>query len=141
MAQVLLDIAQNASIRGMRVDGEDRFSVYDLMNYVCGKDSKSTYAHRTFARISESSDIQTDVCTNYTNIKFTGKGQKPTPCMTILGLQKLLLILGTKASAEFRDRVLECFNRVLAGDRTLIREIGPSLPYFITATTSFAIWL
>ena len=43
--------------------------------------------------------------------------------MTILGLQKLLLILGSKAAVEFRDRVLECFNRVLAGDRTLIREI------------------
>ena len=34
MAQVMLDIAQNASIRGMRVDGEDRFSVYDFINYV-----------------------------------------------------------------------------------------------------------
>jgi hypothetical protein len=44
--------------------------------------------------------------------------------MTILGLQKLLLILGSKAAVELRDRVLECFNRVLAGDRTLIREIA-----------------
>jgi hypothetical protein len=43
--------------------------------------------------------------------------------MSILGLQKLLLILGSKAAVEFRDRVLECFNRVLAGDRTLVREI------------------
>ena len=34
IAHVMLDIAQNASIRGMRVDGEDRFSVYDFMNYV-----------------------------------------------------------------------------------------------------------
>ncbi len=48
--------------------------------------------------------------------------------MTILGLQKLLLILGNKAAVEFRDRVLESFNRVLAGDRTLIRasqQIAP----------------
>ncbi len=44
--------------------------------------------------------------------------------MPILGLQKLLLILGSKAAVEFRDRVLECFNRVPAGDRTLIREIA-----------------
>jgi hypothetical protein len=56
------------------------------------------------------------------NLKFKGKGQKNTPC-AILGLQKLLLILGSKAAVEFRDRVLESFNRVLAGDRTLIREI------------------
>ena len=76
MAHVMLDIAQNASIRGMRVDGEDRFSVYDLMNYVCGKDSKSTYAHRTFARISQSSDIQTDVCTNCTKHQIHRKRPK-----------------------------------------------------------------
>ena len=44
--------------------------------------------------------------------------------MAILGLQKMLLILGSKAAVEFRDRVLESFNRVLAGDRTLIREAG-----------------
>jgi TPP-dependent pyruvate/acetoin dehydrogenase alpha subunit len=35
MAQVLLEIAQNASIRGMRVDGVDLFSVYDFIKYVC----------------------------------------------------------------------------------------------------------
>jgi hypothetical protein len=35
MAQVLLDIAQNASIRGMRVDGVDLFSVLDFIAYVC----------------------------------------------------------------------------------------------------------
>jgi hypothetical protein len=46
--------------------------------------------------------------------------------MTILGLQKLLLILGSKAAVEFRDRVLESFNRVLAGDRTLLRAVEPS---------------
>ena len=59
------------------------------------------------------------------DLKFKGKYQKMTPCATILELQKLLLILGSKAAVEFRDCVLECFNRVLvfAGDHTLIREI------------------
>jgi hypothetical protein len=57
------------------------------------------------------------------SLKFKGQGQRNTPCMTILGLQKLLLILGSKTAVEFRDRVLECFNRVIAGDHTLIREI------------------
>ena len=46
-----------------------------------------------------------------------------TPCATILELQKLLLILGSQAAVEFRDRVLECFNRVLSRDCTLICEI------------------
>ena len=48
--------------------------------------------------------------------------------MAILGLQKMLLILGSKAAVEFRDRVLESFNRVLAGDHTLIRAAHQIAP-------------
>jgi hypothetical protein len=129
MAQVLLDIAQNASIRGMRVDGVDLFSVYDFVTYVC-PNRNSSYASTWWYRLisNDSRSSQNDQTSNqvmpkWHDLQFNGKGQKNTPCMTILGLQKLLLILGSKAAVEFRDRVLECFNRVLAGDRTLIREI------------------
>ena len=134
MAEVLLDIAQNASIRGMRVDGCELFSVHDFITYVCpGKNQNysKTLWHRWISRKS-----QTDICKSQNEMlnemftipefymcKFPWHAQKETPCMPILGLQKLLLILGSKAAVEFRDRVLECFNRVLAGDRTLIREI------------------
>ena len=127
MAEVLLDIAQNASIRGKMVDGENRFSVLDFIKYVC-PGRGYTYATQVWKRlISNDSDnsieVQPQVLPEWKLLKFSGKGQKNTPCMTVLGLQKLLIILGTKASVEFRDRVVECFNRVLAGDRTLIREI------------------
>jgi len=129
MAQVLLDIAQNASIRGMRVDGVDLFSVYDFVTYVC-PNRNSSYASTWWYRLisNDSRSSQNDQTSNqvmpkWHDLQFNGKGQKNTPCMSILGLQKLLLILGSKAAVEFRDRVLECFNRVLAGDRTLIREI------------------
>jgi hypothetical protein len=123
MAEVLLEIAQNASIRGMRVDGVDLFSVYDFIKYVC-PGHNSIYAPTVWYRlISNDSNKVTDVLPEWQNLKFKGKGQKNTPCMAILGLQKMLLILGSKAAVEFRDRVLECFNRVIAGDHTLIREI------------------
>jgi hypothetical protein len=120
MAEVLLEIAQNASIRGMRVDGVELFSVLDFIAYVCpGRTSNNVKVmwHRL------ENEISSDVVTKCNYLKFNGKGQRNTPCMTILGLQKLLLILGSKAAVEFRDRVLECFNRVLSGDCTLIREI------------------
>ncbi len=68
----------------------------------------------------------TDVLPEWQKLKFEGKGQRNTPCMTILGLQKLLLILDSKSAAKFSDHVLECFNRVLAGDRTLLCVIEPS---------------
>jgi hypothetical protein len=120
MAEVLLDVAQNASIRGMRVDGVELFSVLDFLSYVC-PERTSNNVKVMWHRLEN--EMSSDVVTKCNHLKFNGKGQRNTPCMTILGLQKLLLILGSKAAVEFRDRVLECFNRVLAGDRSLIREI------------------
>ena len=123
MAEVLLEIAQNASIRGMRVDGVDLFSVLDFLKYVChGHSNVKMMWHRLQNQMSAE-----EVSRCY-KLKFNGKWQQTTPCMTILGLQKLLLILGNKAAVEFRDRVLESFNRVLAGDRTLIRAAQQIAP-------------
>lgn len=121
MAEVLLDIAQNACIRGMRVDGVDLFSVLDFIAYVC-PERNSSNVRQMWHRLENGMSANEEV-TKCHHCKFTGERQRNTPCMTILGLQKLLLILGSKAAVEFRDRVLECFNRVIAGDRTLVREI------------------
>ena len=123
MAEVLLEIAQNVSIRGMNMNGDYLFSVLDLIKYICPGYS-SIYAPTLWYRlISNNSNEVTEIMPTWKNLKFKGRGQRNTPCMTILGLQKLLLILGSKATVEFCDRVLECFHRVLAGDHTSIREI------------------
>ena len=44
--------------------------------------------------------------------------------MTIRGLQRLLVILGGKVAAEFRQIVEETFTRVMAGDQSLIEVIN-----------------
>jgi hypothetical protein len=131
MTQVL-EIAQDASIRGMRVDGVDLFSVYDFIMHVC-PGRNSCYSTTLWKRLilKDSQSCQNDMTANavvpeWQPCKFSGERQRDTPCMTILGLQKLLLVLGSKAAVEFRDRVLESFNRVLAGDRTLLRAVEPS---------------
>jgi hypothetical protein len=80
MAQVLLDIAQNASIRGMRVDGVDLFSVLDFIAYVCPERTSNSVKvmwHRL------ENEMSSDVVTKCNHLKFNGKGQKNTPCMTI----------------------------------------------------------
>ena len=43
--------------------------------------------------------------------------------MTLKGLEHLLLILGGKVADEFRTLVTDTFNRVMAGDRSLIKVI------------------
>ena len=59
MAEVLLDIAQNASIRGMRVDGVDLFSVLDFIAYVCPGRNRS-YASTLWFRLI-SNELQNEV--------------------------------------------------------------------------------
>ena len=124
----VLEIAQNACIRWMRVDDCDLFSVIDCIKYVCPHNSIYIQAiwYRLVSNDSQSGQIANDILPEFQTRKFEGKGQQNTPCATILGLQKLLLVLGSKAAVEFRDRVLECFDRVLAGDRTLLRAREPS---------------
>ena len=58
--------------------------------------------------------------------KIQGPGPEKHTGMAILGLQQLLLILGSKTAVEFRDRVLE--NRVIA---ELISVKGMPAPDFI----------
>ena len=43
--------------------------------------------------------------------------------MTIRGLQRLLMILGGKVAAEYREIVEGVFTRYIAGDTSLIEEV------------------
>ena len=91
------------------VDEKDKwwFSVYDFINFVCDKEPKCTYAKTTFQRLTKNDseytkDIDT-LCVDMTKYcKLPGERQKPTPCMTIRGLQRLLMLLGGKVAAEYR---------------------------------------
>lgn len=101
------------------------FSVFDTINFTCGKTEKSSYGNTTFFRlIQEGSDFKDEVLTLCKNMKFPGKGQRETPCMTIRGLQRLIMILGGKVAASFREVVEGTFTRVMAGDQSLIEVIN-----------------
>ena len=43
--------------------------------------------------------------------------------MTICGLQRLLMILGGRVAAEYREIVEGVFTRYMAGDVSLIEEV------------------
>jgi len=68
MAEVLLDIAQNASIRGMRVDGVDLFSVLDFLKYVCHDHSN---VRMMWQRLEN--QMSAEVVTRSYHLKFKGK--------------------------------------------------------------------
>ena len=78
----------------------------------------------TFERLTkEGSEHAKTVVTDCYYCQFPGERQKSTPCMTIRGLQRLLMILGRKVAAEFREIVEGVFTRYMAGDTSLIEEV------------------
>lgn len=122
MAELMLGLAQSACIRGMRVDGMDYFSVYDFIIYVC--DKEKTYATTLWSRLISSDSLeQQEIWPHCFYLKFSGQGQKSTPCMTMCGLQVLLQVMGGKVSAQYRNMMRSVFNRYMAGDTSMLTEI------------------
>lgn len=127
MSSLLLKLAdgEGQSIRGKEHEGAQWFSVYDFMSIACGKVGKVSYAKNTFSRlVQDGSEYKNEVDTLCVYLKFSGTGQRETPCMTIRGLQRLLMILGGKVAADFRAIVEGTFTRVMAGDQSLIEVIN-----------------
>jgi hypothetical protein len=131
MSALLLRLAGDATVRAtITADGEHVFSVYDFLDLVC-PNSKS-YASVTWSRLTDENSVYRD------EIKFTmvylklqnvglsddkKRRFRKTPVMTLQGLQHLLVILGNKVSAEFRQIVLGVFTRYMAGDRSMLQEV------------------
>jgi hypothetical protein len=131
MATTWLNLTENAALRGVKieaqgVDEKDKwwFSVYDFINFVCDKDPKGSYAKMTFASLTkEGSEYQKEVVKNLDYLKFPGQRQRLTPCMTLRGLQRLLMVLGGKVAAEYRAIAEGIFTRYIGGDPSLFAEI------------------
>lgn len=110
---------------GIDKDGNQAFSLFDLGNIACGKDRDSTYGKTNFYRLTKvGSAFKQEVDTLCIYLKFPGSGQRETPCATIRGLQRYLLILGGKVAAEYRKLIEGTFTRVMAGDQSLIEVIN-----------------
>lgn len=125
MSDALLRLTEDASLRGKQDDnGMWWFSVYNFINFVCDKEEGSSYHYVTWKRlVSETSEHRDEVLTHCKYLKFAGSGQRDTPCMTIKGLQRLLMLLGGKVAGEYRQIVEGVFTRYMAGDTSLVEEI------------------
>jgi hypothetical protein len=127
MASLVLKLTgdDNNKIRGMLDDGIQVFSVYDFMTKACAYPEEGNSARKAFGRlIKDGGEHAIEVGTLCHYLKFAGAGQRDTPCMTVRGLQRLLMILGGKVAAEFRAVVEGVFTRVMAGDQTMIQAIN-----------------
>ena len=130
MSSLALNLAFNASIKGVVApDGSHRFSVYDFITLACQKTDGGGYARTVFYRlIADDSDFKGEITSQCHNIHFPGGRGAATPTMTVLGLQKLLSILGTKVAVEFRAQLEDALASVLEGDMSLIQVIQSDAP-------------
>ena len=95
------------------------------MTVACGYKDTGATARKEFQRlIGSGSEHQDEVVAACHYWKFPGARQRDTPCMTIRGLQRLLMILGGKVAAKFREIIEGTFTRVMAGDQSLIEVIN-----------------
>jgi hypothetical protein len=126
MTELVLKLTGDNSnkVRGTTAsDGMQIFSVYDFMTKTCKYQDDGNSARKEFSRlIKNGSEHKEEVAAICRYFKFPGAGQQETLCMTIRGLQRLLMILGGKVAAEFRALVEGVFTKVIAGDQSLIKR-------------------
>ena len=64
------------------------------INFVTDHELGHDYAYQTFKRlVKPGSEHAEDIRSLWSDVKFPGNKQKPTPAMTIRGLQRLLMML------------------------------------------------
>lgn len=123
-----LNLGAAGSCRGVITeDGSQIFSCFDSVNSVCNKPLNSVYGKTTFKNIQNDPRYSDEMKALVVMHQFPGKGQKPTPCMAVPGLHRLLVILGSKVATECSEIIKETFTRVMAGDQSLIKVIDANV--------------
>lgn len=100
------------------------YSVFDSVNFACNKPEQSKYGLINLYRLTqEGSEVKDKILGLCCYVKFPGRGQRETPCMTMQGLLVLFQCLGNKISKAFQDETLAILQRYLDGDSMLHAEI------------------
>lgn len=94
-------------------------SVYDIIILATGQSKNSVT--KTWVRLKET--YGEEVAAFCRDLKFSGPGQRETPCVNAKGLVKLLMLIPGKLAQEFRNQTADIMLRYLGGDTTLINEI------------------
>jgi hypothetical protein len=129
MSTLKLSLFDGKCIRAMMVQNdivikEERYSVFDFINYVCEKKNNNSYGQKTFERmIDDSSKYKDNIIKYVYYVQYPGKGQRKTPTMNADGLLSLLMILGGKVADTFRNSTLKILHRYLEGDLSMRSEI------------------
>lgn len=124
LAQLVLKITDKEPIRGFTTQGKgQQFSVHDFIWNVSIHTNKQSVTKAWSRLIAQGSGFRDEILAQTTYIQFPGRGQRPTPCMDIRGLQHLLSVLGGSVGEAYRHLAETTLTRVAAGDLSMIQEI------------------
>ena len=125
LKQVVLRVTTaNAPVRGVKVPGGHfMFSVYDFMWNTGAYESKGL-VNKIFLLMISSGYYKDEINRMCMYIKFPkGQGQRWTPCMNVLGLQRLLGLLDGRIGSEYRALAETVLTMVACGDTSVIGEL------------------
>ena len=97
------------------------FSIIDFINLVCKSESEN-YARRLWPHLKTLFEIHALVVVVPLRYKPPVK-TRLGPATNLMGLQRLLLVLGDKVKDEFRQVDDNAFTRFMAGDRSWFIEV------------------
>ena len=95
-----------------------RISVIDVIQAIT--DMTKSNAGHYFDRIK---DAHPEVCTNCTNFRFSGRGQRDTAITDVKGIVEIIMLLPGKHAARVRRQSAELLCRYLGGDLALVDEV------------------
>jgi hypothetical protein len=100
------------------------FSIIDFINLVCKSESEN-YARRLWPHLKNLFEIQALLVVVPLRIKSPPPSAKTRlgPATDLMGLQRLLLVLGYKVKDEFRQVDDNAFTRFMSGDRSRFIEV------------------
>ena len=105
--------------------GSRVFSIIDFINLVCKSESEN-YARRLWPHLKNKSEMEGLVWVVPLRIKSPPTPYKPPvktrlgPATNLMGLQRLLLVLGDKVKDEFRQVDDSALTRFMTGDNSHI---------------------
>ena len=106
--------------RRMRRTTEDppRISVFDIIMAITGL--CATNARHYYQRVMAT---HPDICTNCTNFRFPGRGQRDTPITGVRGAVEIVMVLPGHRAAQVRRAAAALLVRYLGGDMAIVGEV------------------
>ena len=123
IGEMVLRITDRDPIRGVNPLGKPyHFSVHDFIWNVSTHTNRQSVARVWAKLIADGSEFKDEVLALTTYMQFPGRWQRPTPCMDVRGLQRLLVLLGATVCEAYRRLAETTLAKMAEGDLSMVQQ-------------------